>query len=383
MRRRATVVVGVVVALLLGSYVLFTQRVVSRLSEEAGREGRMYAQVYRALTDTASNAVGALFDLSDHIRRSGVPVIVTDPSGRVTAAANLPFIAADGAFRPDDPRLVEWIARLDEENPPVVEPNVGTIHFGHTPLVRELRVVPLLQAGMLGLVLVAALFIFRTRAHADRERVWAGMARESAHQLGTPLSSLSGWIELLQDRDNDPLTARALEHMTGDLERLERVAHRFERIGRPPNREEVDVGRIVQRVADYFRARVPSLAHAVTIETYIHEGPLIAQGDPVLVEWVLEALIKNAIDALAGSGGRVRIGVKRTPEAIKLLVADDGPGIPRELRKRIFEPGFSTKQHGWGLGLALTRRIVEESHGGKLTLLPTDRGAVFQIILPA
>jgi signal transduction histidine kinase len=383
MRRRATVVVGVVVALLLGSYVLFTQRVVSRLSEEAGREGRMYAQVYRALTDTASNALGALFDLSDHIRRSGVPVIVTDPSGKVTAAANLPFIAPDGSFRVDDPRLEEWIARLDEENPPVREPNVGTIHFGHTPLVRELRVVPLLQAGMLGIVLLAALYIFRTRAHADRERVWAGMARESAHQLGTPLSSLSGWIELLQDRDNDPLTMRALEHMSGDLERLERVAHRFERIGRPPNREEVDVGRIVQRVADYFRARVPSLAHAVTIETYIHEGPLIAQGDPVLVEWVLEALIKNAIDALAGTGGRVRIGVKRTPEAIKLMVADDGPGIPRELRKRIFEPGFSTKQHGWGLGLALTRRIVEESHGGKLNLMPTERGAVFQIILPA
>ncbi|GMV11098.1 MAG TPA: HAMP domain-containing sensor histidine kinase [Gemmatimonadaceae bacterium] len=383
MRRRATVVVAALVALLLVSYVLFTQRVVSSLREEAAREGRMYAQVYRALTDTGSNPVGALFNLSDHIRRSGVPVIVTDPAGRVTAAANLPFLGPDSTFRPDDPRLAEWIVRLDDENEPVSEPNVGTVHFGHTPLVKELRVVPLLQAAMLGLVLLAALYIFRTRAHAERERVWAGMARESAHQLGTPLSSLSGWIELLRDRDADPLTTRALEHMQGDLERLERVAHRFERIGRPPNREPVDVGLIVQRVADYFRARVPSLAHAVSIETYIHEGPLIAQGDPVLVEWVLEALIKNAIDALAGSGGRVRIGVKRTPEAIQLMVADDGPGIPRELRKRIFEPGFSTKQHGWGLGLALTRRIIEESHSGTLALLPTDRGAVFQIILPA
>lgn len=383
MRRRATVVVGVVVALLLGSYVLFSQRVVSRLRAEAGREGQMYAQVYRALTDTGSNPIGALFDLSEHIRRSGVPVIVTDPAGRPTAAANLPFLGADSAFKPDDPRLTEWIGKLDEENEPVSEPNVGTVHFGHTPLVKELRVVPILQAGMLGIVLLAALYIFRTRAHADRERVWAGMARESAHQLGTPLSSLSGWIELLRDRDADQLTTRALEHMQGDLERLERVAHRFERIGRPPNREAVDVGKIVQRVSDYFRARVPSLAHAVTIETYIHEGPLIAQGDPVLIEWVLEALIKNSIDALAGNGGRVRIGVKRTPEAIQLMVADDGPGIPRDLRKRIFEPGFSTKQHGWGLGLALTRRIVEESHGGKLTLLPTERGAVFQIILPA
>lgn len=383
MPRRATVVLGVVVALLLGSFVLFTQRVVNRLRAEAAREGRMYAQVYRALTDTGSNPVGALFELSDHIRRSGVPVIVTDPTGRPTAAANLPFVHPDSTFRPDDPRLAEWIVRLDNENEPVREPNVGTVHFGHTPLVKELRIVPLVQAGTLGLALLAALYIFRTRAHADRERVWAGMARESAHQLGTPLSSLSGWIELLRDRDTDALTERALGHMQGDLERLERVAHRFERIGRPPKREAVDVGIIVQRVSDYFRARVPSLAHKVTIESYIHEGPLIAQGDPVLIEWVLEALIKNAIDALAGNGGRVRIGVKRTPEKIQLMVADDGPGVPREIRKRIFEAGFSTKEHGWGLGLALTRRIVEESHGGSLVLLPTERGAVFQIILPA
>ncbi|MEO6445318.1 MAG: hypothetical protein ABIP66_09195, partial [Gemmatimonadaceae bacterium] len=296
MRRRATVVLAVVVALLLGSYVLFTQRVVSRLRVEAGREGRMYAQVIRALSDTSGNPVGALFDLSEHIRMSGVPVIVTDTRGRVTAIANLPFVSADGQFNPDDPRVAEWVQRLDRENVPVTEPNVGTVHFGHTPLVQELRVVPILQAGMLGLVLFAAVIIFRTRAHADRERVWAGMARESAHQLGTPLSSLSGWIELLRDKDSDPLTIRALEHMQGDLERLERVAHRFERIGRPPKDEEVDVGVIARRVAEYFRARVPSLAHAVSIETYIHEGPMVATGDAVLVEWVLEALIKNAID---------------------------------------------------------------------------------------
>ncbi|MDP1860102.1 MAG: HAMP domain-containing sensor histidine kinase [Gemmatimonadaceae bacterium] len=383
MRRRATVVLAVVVGLLLGSYVWFTQRVVSRLREEAGREGRMYAQVIRALSDTSGNPTGALFNLSDNIRKSGVPVIVTDARGRATAAANLPFVKTDAQFNPDDPRIGEWIRRLDRENIPVTEPNIGTVHFGHTPLVNELRIVPLLQALMLGLVLLAAVSIFRTRAQAERERVWARMARESAQQLGTPLSSLSGWIELLRDRDADPLTTRALAQMQGDLERLERVAHRFERIGRPPKNEEVDVGVIAQRVADYFRSRVPSLAHAVTIETYIHQGPMIAHGDPVLVEWVLEALIKNSIDSLAGNGGRVRVGVKRLPEAIQLMVADDGPGVPRELRKRIFEPGFSTKQHGWGLGLALTRRIVEESHGGKLTLLSTERGAVFQIIFPA
>lgn len=378
MRRRATVVFAVVVAALLGSYVWFTQRVVSTLRAEAGREGRMYAQVYRALNDTSSDAIGALFSLAEHIRESGVPVILTDAQGKPTDAANLPF-----PFSPDDPRLAEWIERLDEQNVPVREAGVGTVHYGHTPLVRQLRTVPLLQAGVLGLVLIAAVFIFRTRAHADRERVWAGMARESAHQLGTPLSSLSGWIELLRERDGDPMTTRALEHMQGDLERLERVAHRFERIGRPPQLVELDVGEIVSRVADYFRARVPSLAHTVAIETRIDEGELTIDGDPVLVEWGLEALIKNAIDALAGNGGHVRIEATRLPEAVRVVVADDGPGIPRDLRKRIFDAGFSTKQNGWGLGLALTRRIVEESHKGKLVLLPSDRGAMFEIIFPA
>ncbi len=378
MRRRATVVLAVVVAALLGSYVWFTQRVVSTLRAEAGREGRMYAQVYRALNDTSSDAIGALFSLAEHIRESGVPVILTDADGKPTDAANLPF-----AFTPDDPRLKEWVTRLDEQNPPVSESGVGTVHYGHTPLVRQLRVVPVLQACVLGLVLIAAVYIFRTRAHADRERVWAGMARESAHQLGTPLSSLTGWIELLRDRDADPMTTRALDHMQGDLERLERVAHRFERIGRPPHQEELDVGVIVRRVADYFRARVPSLAHTVSIETVIDDGELTIDGDPVLVEWGLEALIKNSIDALAGSGGRVRIEATRLPEAVRVVIADDGPGIPRELRKRIFDAGFSTKQHGWGLGLALTRRIVEDSHKGKLALLPADRGATFEIIFPA
>ena len=209
------------------------------------------------------------------------------------------------------------------------------------------------------------------------------MARESAHQLGTPLSSLSGWIELLRDREADELTVRALEHMEGDLDRLERVAHRFERIGRPPRREDVDVGAVATRVAEYFRARVPSLAHAVVIETIIDSTPMIVHGDAVLVEWGLESLVKNAIDALAGNGGRVRIQAKRLPEAVRVTVIDDGPGVPHKLRKRIFDAGFSTKERGWGLGLALTRRIVEESHGGKIALVPTNRGAVFQIIFPA
>ena len=282
----------------------------------------------------------------------------------------------------DTPAFQRYLAQLDRQNPPIVEERVGTVHIGDTPLVIGLRIIPLVQAGTLALLLIAGIYAFRTRERADREKVWAGMARESAHQLGTPLSSLSGWLELLGEREDDPLTGKAIGHMRGDLERLERVAHRFERIGRPPRRDPVDVRELVEHVGAYFRARVPTLAHAVEIAASGGDEPLIVHGDAVLLEWALEALMKNAVDALAGRGGRIYITSSRIPEGgVRIRVADDGPGIPRENRTRVFEAGFSTKDHGWGVGLALTRRIVEENHGGQLVLVPTTRGATFDVIL--
>jgi signal transduction histidine kinase len=379
MRRAAPVaVLAAGLALLVGSYVVYTQRLVVQLSREASHSGRMYARVFRALNNPREE-LGAtlLYDLTQHIDSLGVPVIITDADGRPTAHTNLPFNAED-----DDPRLRAYVRELDKQNPPIVEPGVGTVHFGNTPLVRGLRVIPIAQAAMLIVVILAGVYVLWARARADRERVWAGMARESAHQLGTPLSSLHGWIELLRDREGDAMTEAAVAHMHSDVERLERVAHRFERIGRPPHRELVDVGELVERVAGYFRARVPSLAHAVTVTSSRADAPLTVEGDPVLLEWALEALAKNGIDALAGRGGRLEISATALPEGgVRLRVADDGPGVPRELRTRVFEPGFSTKQRGWGIGLSLARRIIEENHAGRLLLVPSDRGATFDVIL--
>ena len=380
--RRSTpfVLIALGLALLLGWYVAYTQRVVVELRQEASRSARMYARVYAALSEPSEeDATAALLDLSSHIAESGVPVIVTDTRGRPTAAANLPFKDAL-----DSRRTAAFVRTLDEENTPVVEPGVGTVHYGHTPLVRGLRVIPAVQAGVLVLLLAAAAYALRTRGRAEREKVWAGMARESAHQLGTPLTSLSGWVELLTDRaEGDALATSAVSHMRSDLDRLERVAHRFERIGRPPRQDPLDVAALARRVATYFRARVPTRAHAVVIDCEACEGELTVRGDPVLVEWAAEVLVKNAIDALAGRGGRVTISTARLPDgSARLRVADDGPGVPRELRARIFAPGFSTKERGWGVGLSLAKRIVEEYHGGKLALVPSDRGATFDVIFP-
>lgn len=378
MRRGVIVGVLVGVALLLGSFVALTQRVVAELRIEAARVAEMFAEVAKA-SEPGTDAESVLLEIRRDIVASNVPVIVSDNLGNPTFIANLPFESAA------DPGVRDWIPRLDAQNDPIVLSSFGTIqviHFGHTPLVRGLQIIPTLQVGTLVLFLLAGAYALRVRAHAERERVWAGMARESAHQLGTPLSSLSGWVELLREREGDPLTARAVEHMQADCERLERVAHRFERIGRPPHKLELNAATILDRVADYFRLRVPSLAHTVRIDTS-HEATLPVKGDAVLIEWAIEALVKNAVDSLAGRGGTISIEGTRLPEGdVRIRVSDDGPGVPRELRRRIFEAGFSTKRHGWGIGLGLARRIVEEAHGGSLALLPTSRGATFEIIFP-
>jgi len=379
MRRGAPVIIlGVLLAALLGSYILYSQRVVRELRRDAGRYGKMYARVYQALADPREESGNAaLLDLSQQIGELGVPVIVTDNAGTPTAAANLPFSAPLG-----DRRVREYIATLDRQNPPVVEPGIGMVHFGDSTLITSLRFIPLILASLLVIVGASGVYVLRERSRADRERVWAGMARESAHQLATPLSSLSGWIELLRDHAEDEVSASAARHMEADLERLERVSHRFERIGRPPRRDKLDLGELVVRVGSYFQARVPTLAHPVHLVASRGNEPLIIEGDEVLLEWALEVLVKNGLDALAGRGGRMYITTKRLdPDRVRVRVADDGPGVPKELRTRIFEPGFSTKQSGWGIGLSLAKRIVEENHGGRLVLVPSEKGATFDVIL--
>ena len=378
--RRGTpeVVVALLLALLLASYVWYTQRAVRELRHQASISSRMYGRIFRAQSDTSTSASTlALSDLAGAIVEQGVPVIVTDRSGKPTAHANLPANIAD-----DDQRIIAYVKTLDARNEPVTDSLVGQIHFGDTPLVNGLRVIPVLQAVTAAILLIFGLSIIRARGNASRERIWAGMARESAHQLGTPLSSLAGWLELLEERgEQDESLLGAVGYMRGDLDRLDRVAHRFERIGREPKSEPVDVTAIVDRVVAYFRARAPQLANAVAIHATHGEDPVQVEGDAVLFEWVLEVLVKNAVDALAGRGGRVDVGVESIPEGARIRVSDDGPGVPPDLRRRIFEPGFTTKQGGWGIGLALARRIVEENHGGTLALVNSDRGATFEIIL--
>jgi signal transduction histidine kinase len=366
------VLVAVAAALTVASAYL----VAHHLTSDAQRASQLYARVFSGLADPReTGATDALLALAAGIRRQGIPLVVTNERGAATDTANLPR-----AMGLDSPELKAFVAALDRDTPPLEERGVGTIHVGAPPVRAWLRLVFALELATLGGLAAVAVLAHRASLRWARDRIWVAMARESAHQLGTPLTSLAGWVERLKDGADS--AGEIAGHLADDYARLDRVARRFERIGQPPRRDPVDVAAVAEAVAAYFRPRMPALAHRVAVAFEVDGGAATITGDALLLEWALEALVRNSVDALKGRSGTIRIAVVVGPDDVVVKVADDGPGVAREVRQRLFEAGATTKERGWGLGLALARRIVEEGHGGRLTLEPTRVGACFAARLP-
>lgn len=350
--------------------------VARHLRDEARNSSRIYGRITAALADPEPGAgTETLFALVTEIRESGIPLVLTDPTGRPTAVANLPF-----ETEADDPAVRAHVRDLDRANPPITVPGVGTLHFGALPAARRLTWLAALQLGLLGAVIAVGVWAYRSAVTRDRERVWLGMARESAHQLGTPLMSAAAWVDRLDDRTTPP--AEIASHLRADLERLERVAQRFERIGSPARRDRVALGALAERVATYFQPRLPRHANPVTLSVQAPTAGPVISADAVLLEWALEALVRNSIDALSGRGGTIAIDVSTQGDYATIRVSDDGPGIPPEVRTKLFEPGVSTKPGGWGIGLALARRIFEDVHDGRIEVRPSTAGTVLVAELP-
>ena len=378
--RRAGPLALVAAALLFGALSVGYAWIVARhLRTDARETSRLLGQVFAGLNDPREGAAAdALLGLADDVRRLGIPIAVTDTAGRITALDNAPF-GADAS----EPTRRNWIAELDRIHPPLIQPGVGTIHYGALPAARAFTGLAVLQGAMFLCLVLLAVWAMRARVTAARDRLWVAMARESAHQLGTPLMSLTGWIDYLRENPGTP-GGELIGHLEADAERLQRVAKRFERIGRPARREPVGLGTVAERVVAYFRPRLPTLAHSVTLTlTSPGTGPT-ATGDPVLIEWALEVVVKNAVDALSGRGGRIEVDVESADSMGRVSVRDNGPGVAPEMEGQLFEPGASNKTGGWGIGLALARRIVEQQHGGRVAYEPgpTGKGAVFVLEFP-
>ncbi len=382
---------SIVLSLLFGAvlvwYLFYTNQLVSAVNADAAAMSRMYAQVFRGLQDpTGEQSINALFEMLAEIQHLGIPVVVVDAQGEVSDAMNLPF-TFDRGDPADRDRALAYAEILNRRNDPIIEPGVGSIHFGMPAVVERLRWVPWIQAATLIVIVLVGIWIFRSTVRAEQERVWATMARESAHQLGTPLSSLTGWVEILrmpkEERADVASDDRIAHEVEVDLERLQKVAQRFELIGRRPKMQMIDVGDVLRKLEGYFCVRLPHMDRSITLEVDAAPGLPDIAGNPVLLEWAFENIIKNAVDILAGRGGRIAVRAEPVDngESVAIHFLDDGPGVPAELRKYIFDPGVSGKKGGWGVGLSLTRRIVD-THGGKIELGRPATGAEFIVSLP-
>jgi signal transduction histidine kinase len=313
--------------------------------------------------------------------RNQVPTLLTDAEGNIQNFWNID--STDVSLE-----LVREFAAMNDsiriELP--LTPDVSIyqyVYYGDTDTIRSLRLFPYIQFGILSLILGLATISVRSIRRHEQSRLWVGMAKEAAHQLGTPLSSLLGWIELLKvqsTEQNLPLIGELEE----DAARLQRVAERFNKIGSSPERIPQRIGPIISDVADYMRRRIPRFGKEVTLTCDIDDSIKSAVNTDLL-NWAFENLLKNALDAIETetTSATISITAKTNDRWVMIDISDSGKGIEKKRFEEIFTPGFSTKRRGWGLGLTLTRRIIEEYHEGKVFVLSSspDQGTTFRVML--
>jgi signal transduction histidine kinase len=355
-----------------------THTMVGELKASEARLANDYAGHWRRAAETTDpGEIGYLFD--QIISKSDFPIIVADPDGQPLYWRGLEGIADTDTTAAARRRIVRLMQRMNEDYPPVPITYEGrllyNLHYGNFALVRAVGRLPYIGVAVMLLFLAIAYIGFRNIKRAEQRYIWVGMAKETAHQLGTPLMSLLGWLERLDthcesaaDRARTGGVAEILQAMRSDVMRLNRVASRFSQIGSEPARKVQPVEPIVREAAAYFRARLPYGGQGVSLtESCQPCDPVPVNAE--LVSWVLENLIKNALEAVDPKSGRVQIALEPHPRGgVRISVSDNGRGISLKNQQKVFHPGFTTKTRGWGLGLTLARRIVMEYHGGDLYL---------------
>lgn len=384
------ILIGAVIAL---GTLYYTQNLVNNLQERERQIVQLYANSLEYATSSDNISSDFTFIFENIIRRIDFPMIVTDGNdniistkeGRGYKNIEIPKNANETQI---ENFLKEKLLELNQTHQPLIVKTpdgqiIQKIFYGDSEIIQKLKYYPYLQILFAALFILIAYSSFSYIKKSEQSNIWVGMAKETAHQLGTPISSLLGWTEILKmNHDNPEKVLDSVEEINNDLTRLNKITTRFSKIGSKPDLIDDYPVASIEKVIKYFERRLPQLGKNVNIQVDGDKN-IKAKLNSELFEWVIENLIKNALDAIENKEGKINFIVFTNKNNVEIEVSDNGKGIEHNKRKDIFRPGYSTKRRGWGLGLSLSKRIIENYHRGKIFVKHSiiNEGTTFKIIL--
>ncbi|MCB0503196.1 MAG: HAMP domain-containing histidine kinase [Bacteroidetes bacterium] len=373
--KRFLLVIGVLIIIFSVNYI---RGLAKEIALQEREKAEVIAEAYRDLNVTNDpDSLNNIFKIISENKL--IPIIYTDQNHEAVYHNNL------DTTKVSNPKYLEKQVKRFSKLNQVIELNFDQsenhyLYYGDSDLLRKVKLYPFFQLGLIGLFILISYIAFNASKRAEQNRVWVGMAKETAHQLGTPLSSIAAWIEILKDKWRDEEDTSILNDLDKDVQRLELVADRFSKIGSPPKLTDEALQPLVKKVVEYISKRASSKVVISLEDTTADE--LHVSMNLSLMDWVLENLLKNALDAIEDVG-KIEVVIKEKNELAVIEITDSGKGIPKSKHHTIFEPGFSTKKRGWGIGLTLVKRIVEQYHSGRIYVKQSvpGKGTTFRIEL--
>ncbi len=374
----------IIAFVLAGGTLFYTQNLVSKLQEREKNIVELYANSLKYIASSGGGVQDYTF-IFDIIRKIDFPLVLTDANEKANLSglgSGVRNIDIDTTLTNNQLNvfLLDKIKELRGINAPIVvtlpdSTVIQKIFYGESSLIKKLKFYPYFQITSAILFILIAYISFSYVKKTEQSNIWVGMAKETAHQLGTPISSLLGWTEILKMHpDNPDKVIDVADEMNSDLVRLNKVAQRFSKIGSKSELKKMNIYNVVNNVSNYFQRRLPQTGKKISLKIS-GDNLVFSMLNAELFEWVLENLIKNALDAIEkGKSGIIDINISKADEFVNIDISDNGKGIDIKQRKDIFRPGYSTKLRGWGLGLSLAKRIVENYHNGKISVLRSEMG---------
>lgn len=347
-----------------------------RIKDDERSKMSVWVKALESVNEASLKETNLGFELDILKLNQNIPTIILDAQNETFSIENVSEKTSK-----DSLELKRYIEKLSSENDPIAinmyDGDYYTMYYGNSPMLSKIKYYPIILFLIVILFLALVYFFYYTSKSNEQNLLWAGMAKETAHQIGTPLSSLFGWLEIL--RSEKSIDPSYLSEIEKDIERLNTITERFSKVGSQIKLEKTDITKATLASFEYLKNRSSKL---IQFNIDLPDEPVWAELNEPLFSWTIENLTKNAIDAMKGKG-KLNIELVRSGNAIKILISDTGKGIPTKNFNRIFVPGFSTKKRGWGLGLSLAKRIIEDYHHGKIAVVYSeiDKGSTFEIRL--